>query len=501
MFREVKRSEGETFSKSISLCHFIETSAAESYSDVEQAFRVVFQLARAHTCVSPTLSGQPVRLGRKNSLTQMAQLIRDHYRKGHLSHYARANSLERGLSLFKSNSTQHCEGGYPLSPDVAARRKSRKLISHEQSPLSSGKPRLSSKCLSLGTLTEDPVTEDLDSLSADNLDRAGVRQKLDRPKSMENNMSPYLIDDTCGNVDCSCTSSIDANKMSLSSDDVLESSDVSTHEEEAFSSETSSSTASPRDTPVKEQIQNKHLAMSQDQIMDSAPNAKRSINKKNLQIDVNSDGESDESVFSSLTPKSAPLVHSASNQKFRYYPNGANERLANGSWSSLGSAAVPISPLLNHKQKQRIKSPKDDKKSPAQNFLKQFFKSTLHGSSTSRGCSSNPNIKSSLNSASSEELHLFDEGSSSTLTGSLGEGGPVYFHASSTSLSSIISNEQNDFDSLYSCSAPSTPQMRKSVKKSRRPSIREAVGGLMRKRKQSVSIEFLKQNTNKERVL
>ena len=431
----------------------------------------------------------------------MAQLIRDHYRKGHLSPHTRTNSLERGLSLFKNNAPS-CDGGYPLSPDVAARRKARKHLTlagytPTYSSLSSGKPKLSSKCLSLSTLTEDPVTEELDSHFPG---KPEARPKPGRPKSVENELPSYLTDETCSNDDCSCKLQVDANKMSVSSDETIESSDVSAPEEDAFSSESSNSTTvSPRETPTTEQT-----SELTDKYRNSTTSPKRlSINKKNLQIDVlSADKVADSELSGRFSPKSAPLVQSTSNHKFRYFPNGVNDNhhLSQNSWSALTTSTVPVSPLLNHRQRQKIKSPKEDKKSPAQSFLRQFFKGNLNGSSNNRSFGSDQSFTASLSMASSEPSLLNDR-SSNSLSGNLGESGPIYFHASSTSLSSIISNDPCDINSLGTSSAPTSPHIRKSSKKSRRSSIREAVGGLMRKRKQSVSIETLKQNTNKERIL
>ena len=440
-------------------------------------------------------NGNTSKLLRKNSITQVAQLIRDHYKKGHLSNHARTNSLERGLLLLKSNTTSYngqrviaptCNGGYPLSPNISFRQNSRKYRTQTHTPSHfalgpSSTPKLSSKCLSLSTLTEAPSTEEIDSRS---FDRSNELLKQLRIKSAESEISSYASDESCSTEEC-CNSQSRSNKTSFSSNETFESSDASTAEEDAFSSETSSSTVSLRDTPTPECVlveNNFKESQCKSQDHYDKETKRTSINLKNLHIDVSSEIQCvDSDVLEQFAPKSAPHVQSTSKHKFRFFPNAANNnhQLSPGSWSTHASSPVPVSPLLNHQQ-LKIKSPKD-KKAPTQNFLKQFFKNSLHSSHSSRGSGSNHIVNASLTAASSEPS-LFGDGS---IGSSLSEGGPIYFHASSTSLSSIISNDNNDFDSH---TPSSISQVKKNGRKLRRSSsFREAVGGLMRKRKQSVS--------------
>ena len=425
----------------------------------------------------------------------MAQLIRDHYRKGHLSHYGRTNSLERGLAMFKGNPS--CDACSPLTPDLSTKRKGKKHIttgfSHDHVFLASnGKQKLSAKCLSLGILTED--TEENGSKSAQ---EEKQKMHVKAIKSMPAGCTASCT--TSNDDDCSCGSESGLAKMSLSSDEALESGDTSTTEEDAFS-ESGSSTVSPGVLPNQEIVSRRNRKLES--------KAKRmSINKKNLHIDVDSAAQCVGNEAGDLSPKSAPVVQSISNHKFRYYPNGShdNHEISKNSWSPLTNSNVPISPLLNQRNTHRVKSPKDDKKTPGQSFLKQFFKSTLQ-TSNNRSFGGSLSLHNGLSPAFSE-MFLNDDGSATTtasvnenLSNSFNSGGPIYFHASSTSLSSVISN--NDLDSEATNSAPTTPHLRKTRRKSRRASIRDAVGVILRKRKQSVSIDcFDHPNANKERVL
>ena len=470
----------------LSSCQFIETSAAESYSDVERAFRIAFKLAKSRVRSSPTLIGNSVRGRRKNSITQMAQMIRYHYKRGHLSPNSRSNSLERGLTLIKDNS--HRESVSPLSPDVSLKRKIKKHFTNgyaneHGSAIGVAKFSLSSKCQSLGTLTAN--TEKKKKIPRDEIE---IRKNFS--KTLKLNRSDKSRD-SINSIQSDIAYPTGLGKISLSSDDAFEVSDVSANEEDAFSSGGSSSTVSPIETPTKEikhneSSKNKHI-----------PEKKREVlNKKNLHLALVSNGEYEDSSGSgSHHPKSAPLVQSTSSQKFRYFPNSLNE---NQDFSK-GSKII-MSPLLNQRSLAKAKSPKEEKKSPSQNFLKQFFKNSLHMSSGNRNFSSELNLNGVVSPSSSVlSLCSIDSESTETLNESnLRKGDSIFFHASTTSLSSVISNDASGFDPV-TCSAPTTPQ--NGRRNSRRHSIREAVGLLMKKRKQSISIDYLKHAETKERIL
>lgn len=488
IFREVKRSEGETFAMSLTSCQFTETSAAESYSDVERTFRTVFQLARSHARSSPIPNSGSGRMGRKNSISQMAQMIRDHYKRGHLTQSPRSNSLERGLTMMKSASNQ--ESINPLSPDFSLKRKIKKHLTHgytneHSSAINTAKSGLSSKCQSMGTLNEDASKDKI------KIERNSDHMTRDFVKS-SNLSKKFVTRDSSNSVQSDVGSPTYFGKISLSSDDAFETSDSLTTEEDAFSSGASSSTVSPLESPTKE----RRCFTNEDEKSKYTPEAGRRviINKKNLHLALHSDGEFEDSSCSrSPTPNSAPMLHSTSNQKFRYFPNGVND--TNQDFTK--SSKILMSPLLSHRHQTKPKSPKDEKKSPAQSFLKQFFKNTLHISNRNLGSEQSLDFSVSP-SPSVASLSDVENGSTDTINEfSFRDRGRKLFHGSSTSLSSVISNDP----ASVTCSAPTTPQLRKNGRKSRRTSIREAVGVLMRKRKQSISIDCLKHIETKERIL
>ena len=105
-YRKVSIEEASKVAENIGLCHFVETSAAESFEAVDSVFRQLFRLAKA-TCQSiekATLEPEIKRSfsktsRRRGSITQIKQKLYEYYRK---------NSTNPDLtSFFKPSSSEN----------------------------------------------------------------------------------------------------------------------------------------------------------------------------------------------------------------------------------------------------------------------------------------------------------------------------------------------------------------------------------------------------------
>ena len=465
-YREVKQSEGENFVKSLSMCHFVETSAAESYSVVERVFRLMFQLIRAYT--QRTLfppSGGFTRVGRKNSWSQVAHLIRDHYRKQHAlaNQHPFATSPER--SILNGDESQSFDRNNNSTKPAPSKRRLRKnsTLGFIHTPISLENETLKSRCLSLTKLNE-------------NLDSNDVIKPVPRN---------------------------DSSKMSQSSDETIELSDFSTPDEDAVFSETTNCTLTKSQ---KCNSLNRFRSQTKN-IESSSPARKSSINKKNLKICIYSDNDCEENVSKTddLPPKSAPIFRSSPGSRFKFFPTGSSDFSESSKTSPLpicSNLNTALTPFPD--SSSRVK---EEKKSPSHSFLKHFFKGTLQNSFAGRAfgssqylhhSNSSPNFDTSMLSVSEfnkNTLFAIDEHGSIHKP----KHGVISSRNSSTSLSSM-SNDDADLECPNSCSTPSSPTNSKNACcKTRRTSIREAVGGFIRKRKQSITNDCSKQS--KERFL
>jgi len=142
------------------MCHFVETSAAESYSEVERVFKLIFQLVRAYSIrtSSPPSVGS-ARVGRKNSWSHVAQLIRDHYRKQHglANPQPFGSSPERPSVLNGDEAITFDRNNNSTRATSSTKRRLRKnsTLGFIHTPLSGDNEKLKSKCSSLTKLNED----------------------------------------------------------------------------------------------------------------------------------------------------------------------------------------------------------------------------------------------------------------------------------------------------------------------------------------------------------
>ncbi|XP_002130796.2 uncharacterized protein LOC100186782 [Ciona intestinalis] len=192
---------------------------------------------------------------------------------------------------------------------------------------------------------------------------------------------------------------------------------------------------------------------------------KKSLNKNNLSVTLQPECDNSEKEPAHRPPQSAPVLVSPSGSRFRFFPNVINEE-------QMWNGNSPISPLLSRgKTPHHTPSPSSTsqakQKSPTQNILRNFFKS-----SPPRNSGSTSSLQS-LPSISVTEDNDEDADSSDDQP-------PIYFRASSSSLSSIPSNEA---DPGVTWSAPTSPRMGSFKGKSRRTSFREVVSDIMKKRK------------------
>ena len=473
------------------MCHFVETSAAESYSEVERVFRLIFQLVRAYSerTSSPPSVGS-ARVGRKNSWSQVAQMIRDHYKKQH----GLANPLPFGSSPERPNALNgdeaiSCDKNNNSTKATPSKRRLRKnsTLGFTHTPLENEK--LKSRCASLTKLNED----------------INQNEALKTPqKSKSRNLT--LNSDSSDVI--TTANRRDSMKMSQSSDDTVELSDFSIHDEDAFLSETP-------DSPFTKTQKSNSLSRSKSFAKKTESNGsvrKTSINKKNLKICIYSDDDcnGNSNKIEDLPPKSAPIFRSNNSNRYRFFPNG-NPEISESLKTSSSSPCHSNSGLTTFSENgfyNGLKCLRDqEKKSPSHNFLKQFFKGTLHNSFASRALGSNHGLHHSVSYPNVDTAtYNGNEFSKNTLS-SIDEHGSVdkpqqrimSSRNSSTSLSSM-SNEDMESECPLPYSNPSSPIGPKNAQsKTRRTSIREAVGGFIRKRKQSVTSDCSKQS--KERFL
>jgi len=298
--------------------------------------------------------------------------------------------------------------------------------------------------------------------------------------------------------------------MSQSSDDTIELSDFSIPDEDAFLPETPDS---PLNKFQKSNNLNRLKAKKTESI---TPVRKSSINKKNLKICIYSDDEpidNSNRIEEDLPPKSAPIFRSNNSNRFRFFPNGSPEIPESSKMSSsiLCNSNNGLSPFSESCIYAGRKSPRDQEKKSPSHFLKHFFKGTLQNSFTSRAFGSNHALHHSISSPNFDtSIYNGNEFNKNTLS-AIDEHGSIdnsrqkviSSRNSSTSLSSM-SNEDAELESPHSCfnSNPSSPIALKNVpNKTRRTSIREAVGGFIRKRKQSITTSGDCTKQSRERVL
>lgn len=466
--------EGESFAKTINMCHFVETSAAESFSDVERAFQLVFQLIRnnAHRS-SPTPSVTSARIHRKNSWSQVAQLIREHVRKQHnaSNQNLNLNHSEKDL-IISCNDDLICDKNNNNSTKgILRKRRMRKNSALGLTPNSFPLvERLKSRCLSLSTLNENS--------QIDPSQPNGVKNKKYHPYS---SVGKLAMNDSRKNSDNESQASV--MKMSLSSDETLELSGFSTPDEDAFLPEDPNHTSCKFLKPTP--LQSLAVLKKSNGIVQ-----KPSMNKKNLQICIYSDDDLNKiddrtlkEYRENVPPKSAPAFHTSSN-KFSFFSSGVVE-----DHSFLSTSPRRSNPAFNE---NLTKSPKDEKKNLGHSFLKNFFKG---GTFTNRTFGSSQNLNLPPNTARSDVfMSVPAEAMRSTLA-SIAEDKlsnmtackQTHPRASSSSLSSVLSNDL-DVDNMDSCfSDPASPiSMKTNSIRNKLPSFRGAMEGLMmRKRKQS----------------
>ena len=456
------------------MCRFVETSAAESFSDVDRAFQLIFQLVRANLYRSSlTSSVNSTRINRKNSWSHVAHLIRDHVRRQHAvaNQNLNFNRSEKELVTSCNDSCMYDKNNNATKGNQLKKR-TRKNSSLGFAPNS--KPfveKLKSRCLSLTTLNENSSTNN--------------NSQATSPKHQK--YHPYSSANKLASSDSSKSSETESQnsviKMSLSSDETVELSDFSTPDEDAFLPEdpNHSSSKFAKPSPLQPVTQSKRP---------DAPKQRPMFNKKNLKIRIYSEDDlnkTDDRTLQeyreNIPPKSAPVLRSSSN-KFRFFPNGVAEDPDALTNFSRQSGTINFT-----------KSFKDEKKSPAHHFLKNFFKGA---SFTSRSFGSSQNLTVPTNMAKPGFfITLPAENTKSTLTSIAEDKNPndslydnQHPRVSSSSLSSVLTNEDFDTDNMDSCfSDPASPVATKvTLTKPRLPSFREAVEGLMmRKRKQSAS--------------
>ena len=499
-FRKVKETEGEEFAQSLSMCHFVETSAAESYAQVERAFKIVFRLVQAYSRSSlPPPTNGLGRIGRKNSWSQMAHLIRDHYKKQLAPNQNQSCPIEKKFtSTYDPVQYDKNNNFTKLNPTQRRMRKNSTLgFSHTPLPLCGNpKLKLKSRCLSLTTLNEDQCDQ-----STPHLNKSNTCQDVNEssPKGSESSESAKL------SVGDNSESGNAITKMSLSSDDTLELSDFSTPDEDAFLPETFNQAS-------KDGAKNKSSSDKSQEPVKSK--RKPSINKKNLKICIHSDDEFEEKAlgdFNEAPPVSAPIIRSNSSNRFRFFPNSLNENQDLLKTLHGASKGIVPSPLLGAIETQAMRSPKDEKRSPSYNFIKHFFKGSRHSSLHNCSCGTSQTLTGPLSSRSMEHASnspteaksiislLCDE--HQDLKHTPDQEKAIFVRTSSSSLSSVLSNDEAELETLGSPgSFPSSPKVNKSSLhvKVRRPSIRDAVGILIRKRKQSMTNDITKHS--KEQV-
>jgi len=253
--REVGVQEGRRAADKIGSCHFSESSAAESFTEVQKIFLMLFQLVNNST----TPPGGHKR--RKKSLIHVKQMILDHYRRPPLG--------SRSLSL---------DGMTPLVTPTTPQPPQRPPKPVVTSSKDATKKTLPSKCRSLGTLSEHPAEAEECQRSSGRINRISRRSRRSEGVWWRRHKDG---------------SSPDSRISSTTTDASL--SDFSAADDDAFitpSNVTSSTATSSR--PIKR----KNLK---------------------IRLPANSDGESledDDDDDVSTPPNSAPLI--LNNSRFRF---------------------------------------------------------------------------------------------------------------------------------------------------------------------------------------
>nr|CAB3264341.1 ras-like protein 2 [Phallusia mammillata] len=493
-YREVKRSEGERIANTLSSCYFVETSAAESFQRAEEAFHLAFRLISLRYQTLLNSSTPTPKRNRKKSFSQVAHMIRDHYKKQ--TSPGSEKSSEGFSPIFRSwsMSSDRNNNGNPFQE--GGKRSRRSAVSALKTNQSlHGFQRPQSKCMSLETLNEKPDAEN---------DPASTMPRCSSPArktSLYQHNKYHTIDSAmatrfCNPNDDSARSraSSDGNKMSVSTDENFDLSDFSTAEDDPFSSNFESSLSSnPSLCESRSRVEEAEMNFQSSSAADDNKNPQRktSLNKKCLKISIHSDGEAIEDGgispdAANIPPKSAPLL--ASSNKFRFFPNGIPENQENG-WVRFGSTRAPVSPLLDGRRRNKNKlKAEESKKSPPGNLLMQFFKGNLASTSNSRQTPGPTPAISETSIASTCTIGESIRSSNASLADS--DDGRISFHTSNSSLSPSMGNGHWSNDPSWSStsSAPTSPSLKKSSvirEKTRRPSFRATVHDFIRKRKKS----------------
>ena len=178
-YRKVSIEEASKAAEHIGLCHFVETSAAESFEAVDSVFRQLFRLVKASSQAldNATLmfeSNGPKGRRRRRSLTQMKQKILEHCRK-----IPPSADIKPQVNMNKDISLNFNR----IQTDI----KEKHLKNKKYRRNSSKSSIFAEKCRSLGTLREQPEEDQIQSRSKNSL----------RVKTLPNNI--YDKDDETSN--------------------------------------------------------------------------------------------------------------------------------------------------------------------------------------------------------------------------------------------------------------------------------------------------------------
>ena len=360
--REIQPCEGVDFANSIGFCEFAETSAAESYHHVEKVFRCLFRLVR--TCVqinNGANNNQHKAHGRKKSLSQVANMIIQNYRKNQAHLGARSLSLER---MPQNNGNNCVENNQMNSPELINKKlRKTSLISP---PNMNGKTRkLNNKCMSLGTLNEEPPRLSIRPL---NLHHTNSAPQWSQRANSESPPNP---------------------RFSQSTEDSMSLSDFSINEEDAainaheilrtVSGNNRLSTSSFEDELSSYHNHSHQINNQSNQIINQSNqinNQSNQINKNNLKIilSVQSDGDITDHRSSvskdSPVPTSAPAMAPENRNQFRFF--GTDSEYSD---EVLLSTKIPL--------KHTESSGSDGKRSPTQYLKKPKLQSSSSSGSSS----------------------------------------------------------------------------------------------------------------------
>jgi len=157
--RRISVEEASKAAEHIGLCHYVETSAAESFEAVDSVFRQLFRLVKASSQALETAtlefeSNEPKERRRRRSLTQMKQKILEHCRK------VQSSTDLKPLSQANINKDSSTKFNHTHNNVKEKRMKNRKIrISSSKSSM------FAEKCRSLGTLREQPEDDQAQSRS------------------------------------------------------------------------------------------------------------------------------------------------------------------------------------------------------------------------------------------------------------------------------------------------------------------------------------------------